>query len=378
MYIEIVIILLFIIISGAVSGSETAFFSYKLNGNEKKLQKYRKIIAKPYKLLLLILIINVFVNIGFTSIFEHFVTEQLKFGAVASFIFITVFLLLLGEIIPKAIAINKPLFFIKLLSPIYLFLEKPTKLIMKLFYFLENFFENIKTIIEPHKMNKEDLNSLIEYIVEDHDINKENSLIFAHILNWNNQSVKNLMDDFNEILEIDEEKALHKLRIGETPFLISRDKKGEINQILEYKNKKVSKLDDSQIVSGEKTILLALKKLLLHDYKILIITDEYGDYKGYIKKSRMMKMLFEDLNHEEKKKIIQKFSVEALISINEINREYGLKIASGNYTNLNGYILENLGRIPEILESFFIDGVKFTILECKTNIINRIQIEQGE
>jgi len=377
MIIELTVILIFLIISGAVSGSETAFFSYKQNKTDR-LPYFTNLISKPYKLLLLILIINVFVNIGFSSIFERFVNKNLGFNKILSFFIITIFLLLFGEIIPKAIAINIPEIFIKVMSPIFKFLDYPTSKLMKLFSFLENFFINIKGIIEPHKINKDSLNNLLEYILTNQNIEEKNSKILTSLFNLDNIMCKNMMDDFSNIPSIIDDESLNNLKKGVLPFILTRDKKGEINNFITMRDDKISTITENDTILSQKTVFFALQKMLTMGASILIIVDEYGIYQGFITTNRVLSFFFNNLNSGIEKIFIHNFTIEASITINDLNTLYGLKLTSGNYSTLNGFILYNLGRIPKKLESFFIDGVKFTILKCEKNILKEIKIEQGD
>lgn len=61
--------------------------------------------------------------------------------------------------------------------------------------------------------------------------------------------------------------------------------------------------------------------------------------------------------------------------VDDINEEMGLKLQTENYDTLSGYLIEQLGFIPEKgshqkIES---DGVEFIIEEVKGNRINKVK-----
>ncbi len=376
MLVEIILILFFIMISGAVSGSETAFFSYN-NPDVQKDSKFYNLISKPYKLLLLVLIINVFVNVGFTSVFEKFIIDTLKLNGIISFLTITFFLLIFGEIVPKALALNMPTVFIKVMTPVFTILKKPTDLMMNLFAFLENFFENIQGIIEPHSMDKSSLNSLMQYIFSESNISKKDSILLSSILNWDLTPITSFLTDFLEIPSGVDDKTLKLLSEGKIPFIISRNKKGEIDNFVFYKNGKFLNLEKNQTVSSQKSCYFTINKILKQNFDFLIIVDEYGTYHGYIEKNKFINSLFADFAERENNTAPKTIQTSALSLVTDINRNYYLRLSMGNYSTLNGYILENLGRIPNIKESFFIEGLKFTILKSEKNLLKEIKIESG-
>lgn len=128
-------IVLLLIASAMISGSEIAFFSLPQNfleGSEIFSEKDRKIKilrSNPRKLLGTILLINNFVNILTVLLFavvsgELFGGFSTKVRFVFEVVIITFFILLFGEVLPKIYADRKPLYFARLLvTPIY-YLEK--------------------------------------------------------------------------------------------------------------------------------------------------------------------------------------------------------------------------------------------------------------
>jgi len=113
--IDFLILLFLIALSFFFSGSETAFFSL----NKVRLEKFKKrnrkalgvesLKSEPDFLLSTILMGNMIVNIALSSLIAKlFIKISPSWGGVISVFSAAVIILILGEILPKGIAINTP------------------------------------------------------------------------------------------------------------------------------------------------------------------------------------------------------------------------------------------------------------------------------
>ena len=158
--IKIIIVLIFLIFSALISGSEVAFFSLsetdlrKISSSKNKnLRLVNTLRNNPRRLLATILVSNNFINISivlilasFGQLFE-FTSLPVWFNFIFEVGFITTLILLFGEILPKVYANRRPITFSKSMAfPIqfldkYIFffitlpMSKITKLIQEKFVF---------------------------------------------------------------------------------------------------------------------------------------------------------------------------------------------------------------------------------------------------
>jgi len=134
-YISLVILLVLILTSALVSGSEAAFFSLSpgekeelRNDNSRKAGYVNKLLDKPQELLATILITNNFVNVAIvilSSSILHKVLDVYSFSAGVTFfidfVVITLTLLIFGEVVPKIYANKQSMIFSLMMSrPLYL------------------------------------------------------------------------------------------------------------------------------------------------------------------------------------------------------------------------------------------------------------------
>ncbi|MFW5782481.1 MAG: CNNM domain-containing protein, partial [Candidatus Muiribacteriaceae bacterium] len=134
-YLSLFFVVLLLLLSGFFSGSETAFFSIdKFKFNQlKKRKKYKGLLyllERPRRLLITILLGNLFVNILVTVLAtSYFVLKygDLKGSMIASVV-MTGALLIFGEITPKILAVNIADRFARFSTPfirVFMFLFTP-------------------------------------------------------------------------------------------------------------------------------------------------------------------------------------------------------------------------------------------------------------
>lgn len=154
------LLIVLIVLSGLVSGSEIALFYIADDDLEKSstftsnsIRRIKKLLQKPYKLLATILILNNLINVSIVLLFSFIFTHQLhleeKSALLALFINVVVSTLVItffGEIFPKVLAQRVPLWFSDKVSYlIYLFfivLQPLTYLLTSLFPYSK---KNIRT-----------------------------------------------------------------------------------------------------------------------------------------------------------------------------------------------------------------------------------------
>ncbi len=137
---SLAILILLLICSALISGSEVAFFSLSPGDIDKlessKSNPAKKVIAlhqRPDHLLGTVLVVNNFVNVGVVILSSYITNSIIDFsqakvlGFIIQVVFITFILLLFGEIIPKVFAHQYSVKFALFMSGAIVFLEKVFK-----------------------------------------------------------------------------------------------------------------------------------------------------------------------------------------------------------------------------------------------------------
>ena len=219
--IGIAVILILLISSALVSGSEVAFFSLspanldKLKTqNTKKSIEVLKLIKNPEHLLATILITNNFVNVGIIILSTYLTDSMIDFSGTPSWlsflfkiIIVTFLLLLFGEIIPKVYAakysetfsllMSKPLYFLSVIfKPISFSLVRSTSVVNK------------RLMKRKPEISLDDLSDAID--LAENEI-KENKKILEGIVSYGSIDASEIMKPRVDVIAFDITTSFSKL-----------------------------------------------------------------------------------------------------------------------------------------------------------------------
>jgi Mg2+/Co2+ transporter CorB len=117
---------------------------------------------------------------------------------------------------------------------------------------------------------------------------------------------------------------------------------------------------------------------------IAIVVDEYGTIDGLVTLFDIIEEIIGEFSDqkEEENKIIKLphnyFKIDGKVPIRDVNRElnWDLKEDDDNSSTIGGFIITNIGKIPEKNEEFEFNNFRFKILQIKNNQIKMISIKR--
>ena len=408
-----VVLVVLIFLSGFFSSSETAFASlnkirvknYAENGN-KKAKTALEVSDKFEEMISAILIGNNVVNIAASSIGTVLATAMVgeAYGPVVSTIVMTILVLIFGEVLPKCygkensemIALNVGgilKLLMKIFSPFIFLLVKLQNLIMK-------FTSKNKGAAEP-TVTEEELMYIIENIEEEGVIDEDESELVQSALKFNDITVKEVLTHRVDIVAVDVNEDIDKVleiaikeRFSRIPvYDKSIDK---IIGILHSRDLLEAKISGKEIVLSEmlsKPIFVhKTKKIceLLNEFKrdkhhIAVVTDDYGGTMGIVTMEDMLEELVGEIWDEDEvavnditKTTENSYVVNGDTNISDFVENLGLneKDIDTDYDYVSGWVLEILGHIPEVGESFTFSDLKVTVTEMDDNRVVKLRIDK--
>lgn len=163
--------------------------------------------------------------------------------------------------------------------------------------------------------------------------------------------VKDMLDCWAE----DKPIRLEELIVGRTPFFTPE-------------SKNISEL---------------FRELREHKQHITIVVDEYGGTAGIVTLENIIEEIVGEIQDEdeidEQDEYIQiapdTFSVDARMNLDELNEKLDTELEAENIDTIGGYIVDHLGKVPEIDTVFTYRGIEFTILDADERRIHRVRIQ---
>ena len=386
------------------------------NGN-KKAKLIEKLIEEPTKFLSTIQVGITFAGFFASASAATGISEQLgnylcevgiPYGNNVAFIGITILLsyitLVFGELFPKRIALQKsetiamfsvkPIIIIsKIASPFIKILSLSTSLLLKITGMDS---ENLE-----EKVSKEEIKSLVEVGQEHGVINETEKEMINSIFEFDDKLAKEVMTPRTEVylinidLSIDEYlDELLAMKYSRIPVY-----EGDIDNIIgilyikdyivEAKKYGFNNVDVRSIlqkpyfVPESKNIDELFKELQGTKKHIAILIDEYGGFAGIATIEDLIEEVmgniedeYDDEEPEISKLDSNKFLIDGLVLIDEINEKLHLNLASDNCDTISGFLIDIMGTIPNEGEDKTIEyeNCIFKIQEVKEKRINKVEL----
>ena len=386
---QIAILIILLVLSGFFSSAETALFSIsntRARHFAKEGRKTERLIFKmkkdPHALLTTILIGNNVVNVGAAALATSLTINVFPNYAVGLATgAMTLLILVFGEVLPKSIATRNnlliarlaiyPIFWLSLLCyPILLFL---------------NFIPHISgKIKQASNLSEEELMTFVEVVEEEGEIKEEEKELIENIFEFDDTNASEIMTPRGDMFVIEADESLDLVAIAESGFTRIPVIEDEIDHVVGIVN--IKDLFMHQATSDQPIEIRKLmrepyfvpenKKLdrLLHQFKkrknhMAIIVDEHGGVSGLITLEDALEELVGEISDETDKveSLITKIKRNEWIvlgktEIEEVNEAIGMTIPDSNdYDTFSGYVLDQIGRIPEEKEEIAIKEHLITV-----------------
>jgi len=404
----LIVLVILIVLSAFFSSSETGLMSlnrYKLRHlaqtKHKAARRVEKLLARPDRLLGLILIGNNLVNI-LASAIATIVCIRL-FGdigvAVATF-GLTLVVLVFGEVTPKTLAAMFPERIAYPASWVLKGLMVPFAPLVWLINSITNLL--LKLLRLEHRkddsLNTEELRTIV---------NEAGSLIpqrhqemLISILDLDKMTVENIMVPRSEISAIDInddwKSILRQLaHCAHTKILLYRDNIDDVVGFLHSrdalrlvardqfsKSSLLREVDPIYFIPQGTPLNVQLAKFQRNKERIGLIVDEYGDIQGLITLDDILEEIVGDFttsmapapSDEIHPQPDGSFLVEGSASIRELNKEMHWHLPIDGPRTLNGVILEYLEEIPQPNISVRLAGYPIEIIEVENNMVKMARI----
>jgi gliding motility-associated protein GldE len=406
----------FIVLSALVSCSETALFSITTpekailkSSSSRKDRQILLLLDNPKHLLAALLVANNFFNLSIIvlsafltghimNVFDH---PILAFSI--QVILVTLILLILCDIIPKAYASGNP---VKVTSSLLYFIF----LVRALFYPFASILTTSTSFMDKYimhrnmKLSKDDLSDALE-LASQH-IPQVQQKILKDIIQLGDKDVKEIMQPridivafnretgFAELLSKAVDSAFSRIPVySSTPdnitgILYTKDLLGYTGKDDSYDWR--SLLHPPFFVPESKKIGDLLEDFRKKRIHLAIVVDEFGSTSGLVTLEDIVEEILGEINDEfdEEKIVFSKlddhnYVFEGKVTLGDFCRttqidETLFQAHKGGADTLAGLIMEVAGRIPEKNEKIKFDNLLFTIEAADKRRIQRVKVTIGE
>jgi len=398
------------VLSGFFSSSETSFFSLKPYTLELYRQSKRfrsrliaRMLRKPNHLLITILLGNMLVNTSSsalaTGVVEHFHFSTANGVLIVTGI-MTILILIVGEIIPKLIAVNNP----KSIAQINIL---PITIFYWLLYPVKTFLLGItNTVIQfimpaqkyGYDTNIKKLKTAILLGHESGAIDTDEKELFTNVIQSFSTSVSAIAVPRTKVFAVQDSLPLNTIitLIVNHPYRTVPICKNNIDEIYGVINKiellpywhnlkhvkTIRPLIRPVInIPGSNTVNELLAVFQKEHRNFAVVLDEYGGTHGIITlydlTHEIMGTITEELRSDLPYRRIsrRRWLIRGEMSIEKFNRLFNTSLSARNADTIGGMITEHAERFPKVHERFYINSIMFTINTMTQKQIQKITVD---
>jgi putative hemolysin len=406
--VSIVLIGIFLLLSAFFSSSEAAFLSlqrtrlnYLVNNHIPGAQRVHNMVANTERLLSTILLGNNLVNVAFTAVVTALAVKWLKEGplAVAAATIVgTGLLLIFGEIIPKSLAVKKS----EKVSFLY---ARPLKIVELSLYplilFLQWLSRTTQSIFGQEQESEDgvtegEILSMIDLGEAEGTVEPGEAEMLENVFRFGDTQVREIMTPRTEIIVMERGTNFGNFlsiysEHSHTRFPIYKDTNENIVGIISAKDvlrmlstKGINENDsvtdvirDAHFVPETKWASELFEELRHAGNQMAICLDEYGGLAGLVTLKRLTELIVGRVGEEgespesEYENIMPNvFQIGGSMDIVEANNEMDLDLPEGEYETIAGFVLDQIGEIPNLNDEFEYKDLTFRVLE-----MDRFKIE---
>ena len=409
-----VAVLICLILSAFYSGSETALVSVNklrinqlVESKDKKARIIHRLVASPDKMLALTLVGTNLANILIAQYGDQLTKQVLsdtnisdRIQGVISILYVTILLLIFGEILPKTVFRVKA----DILALRYAYLLRFSEYVLApLIYFVQTITKFLVRIIdrgssEPNvDAQREELRLVATMGEQSGNLHAEQRRMIHRLLDIQDRTVRQVMVPLVDIVAIEKTTTCEDfLQIAadsgysRLPVYDERiyDIIGIVNLLdVIYAENLPDTIEsfirtDLHVVPESKNINALLKEIQQTQHTMVFAVDEYSGIVGLVTVEDLVEEIVGEFADERDDpdsihliapEIIE---CEGRTEIDILDEQYGLSIPEGDYETIAGYILERTGTIPVTGTELELGDSVITILEADTRAIKKIRIRR--
>ncbi|WP_348663955.1 hemolysin family protein [Chlamydia vaughanii] len=402
----IFLIICFTLCSGFVSLSQIAFFSlptslishYK-RSKYKKQQLVATLLSHPHHLLITLIFLDIGLNIGIQNCVAILVGDNASWLLIVGFPLALT--LILGEILPKAVALPYNTQIACFVAPLILVF---TKVLRPLLYWaISGINYIVQWILSKQKMDiiqPQELKEVLQSCKDFGVVNQDESRLLYGYLSLSDCSVKERMKPRQDVLFYDIQTPIDNLYNLFSQQHCSRVPvcNDNLQNLLGICTAKTLLLHGKPLQSSDDLLPLlnkpyympetisaktALCHLAAEDETLGMIIDEYGSIEGLITQEDLFEIVSGEIIDQRSEKVLYTMSGKDVIiaagtlELSDLSEIFNINLPThNNSATLGGWLTEQMESIPITGTKLTWNNLMFQVLDAAPNRIRRVYIRK--
>ena len=422
-WLSVLVVLLFILIGGFIAAAEIALVSLReaqvkriaeTKGRRGKLLK--ELHDQPNRFLASVQVgvtVAGFIGAGFGAssltpvlspvldlVFPQSVVSIIAFVLIT--LFISYFSLVLGELVPKRLALQNS-------ESWAIFAAYPIEILARIsrpFIWLLSHSTNLIVRLlggDPSASRQELSGDDLRDLVAGHEELSDNErALIDDVFEADDREIKEVMTPRTEVEFLDAESTIPEAalvveKLAHTKYPVINKTADEVvgfvhvRQLLSLEARKsIKQLRDIAIavesIPGTTSVLSALAQMRKGNQHLLIVADEYGGTAGIVTLDDLVEELIGDIRHEDdapESEVSEldfhgEVEVDGLMNLDDFADSTHIHLPQGPYETVAGFVISKLGTVPAVGKSVIAEQCVFEILSMDVRRISRVRVSRIE
>jgi putative hemolysin len=317
-------------------------------------------------------------------------------------LFISYFSLVLGELVPKRLALQNS-------ESWAIFAAYPIEILARIsrpFIWLLSHSTNLIVRLlggDPSASRQELSGDDLRDLVAGHEELSDNErALIDDVFEADDREIKEVMTPRTEVEFLDAESTIPEAalvveKLAHTKYPVINKTADEVvgfvhvRQLLSLEARKsIKQLRDIAIavesIPGTTSVLSALAQMRKGNQHLLIVADEYGGTAGIVTLDDLVEELIGDIRHEgdEPESEVSELDfhgeveVDGLMNLDDFADSTHIHLPEGPYETVAGFIIAKLGTLPGVGKSVIAEQCVFEILSMDVRRISRVRVSRIE
>lgn len=140
-------------------------------------------------------------------------------------------------------------------------------------------------------------------------------------------------------------------------------------------------LREVKALPGSKKVLAALSEMRREGHHLAIVVDEYGGTDGIVTLEDLIEEVIGDIRDEYDEQAVKtrrlaggEVEIDARANLDEFTELTGIKLPAGPYETAGGFVMARLGRLPAVGDVALCDGFRIVVTDVDGHRTSRIRI----
>ncbi|GAB4315810.1 MAG: hemolysin family protein [Candidatus Sumerlaeia bacterium] len=389
-------LVVFLCLSAFFSGSETALFSLSKVEHLKLAQDPRwlsRLVTRLWnrreRMLNTLLLGNNFANIGASlaggAITAHYFSHSELMAFLFGFIGVTLLLIVFGEVLPKSVSVSWGLTIARLGAPLLMicyYLLSPLQMLTTAAANAGLRLLGIRPKGSEEFLSDEEMKILVTHGVHQSSVEASEMEMIGGVLDFSEATVDEIMTPRTELEAYEDslphDEMLEALRRSRhSRVLLYKETRDDITGVLHVKDVLLNPRTPFRefvrtplFVPPKKNLYELLKEFRVAHTHIAVVSDEFGGVAGIVTLNDLLEEIFgkiEEKAGEQETLIVAEgertFKIRGKIEVWDLNKALGLALPEESGRTLSGYLMNEIGHIPQPGERFEDDWGEYEILE---------------